>query len=98
MPEVIQLGPVNETEHVQVSPDPVHLGTEQLSSFMEHMRHDAEMGETLEEYEADVVGELRMLVRDFSSGELAPHPSDGTFMARYRKIRYELMWLSLIHI
>ena len=82
--------PVAATEeHTPVSPELTRLDTDHLSSFIEHLRHDPDESE--EVYTEDVNRELRLMRKDWASGDLKPNPTDGTFMKQFRALKFNVM-------
>ena len=83
--------PVAATEeHTPVSPELTRLDTDHLSSFIEHLRHDPDESE--EVYTEDVNRELRLMRKDWASGDLKPNPTDGTFMKQFRALKFKVMY------
>ena len=76
-------------DHTPVSPEPAHLDPAHLASFIEHMRHDADESE--EAYSADLGREVEKMYAESLSGNLKPNPTDGTYMRRFRALKFNAM-------
>ena len=73
-----------------MSAELTRLDTDHLSSFIEHLTHDPDESE--EVYAADVNRELRLMRKDWASGDLKPNPTDGTFMKQFRALKFKVMY------
>ena len=43
-------------------------------------------------YTEDVNRELRLMRKDWASGDLKPNPTDGTFMKQFRALKFKVMY------